>query len=379
MQDVKVKFNNRKSATFAAALRANVNQYFTDNNISPYANRAMVIKTIILLTVTFAPYFLIMFGNFTPWQMLGLICITGFGLAGIGFSVSHDALHGAYSENPKINKLLGLTFPLIGVSDYLWKIKHNIMHHTYTNIYEKDEDLSVTKFLRMTPVAPHKPIHRVQHVLAFFAYSLLTIGWVFIFDYRKISRYSGTPLSAVKTPHPTPELVKLFAAKIFYYIYAIVLPLIFLPLAWWQVLGGFLVMHLITGFTITIIFQLAHIVEGLEYPEPAEDGNIDNAWVVHQMETTANFAVNNKFITWFVGGLNFQVEHHLFPKICSIHYPQVSKIVAQTAREYGIRYHTDHSFWGAIASHYRILKKYSQPNPEIAQPENDVAEQLQVA
>jgi linoleoyl-CoA desaturase len=185
MQEVKVKFNNRKSATFAAALRANVNQYFTDNNISTYANRAMVIKTIVLLTMSFGPYFLIMFGDFTPWQMFGLVCISGFCLAGVGFSVSHDALHGAYSENPKINKLLGLTFPIIGVSDYFWKIKHNVMHHTYTNIYEKDEDLSVTKFLRMTPVAPFKPIHRIQHVLAFFAYTLLSIGWVFGFRFQE--------------------------------------------------------------------------------------------------------------------------------------------------------------------------------------------------
>ncbi|MGZ5280699.1 MAG: fatty acid desaturase family protein [Bacteroidia bacterium] len=379
MQDVKVKFNNRKQATFAAALRANVNQYFTDNNISTYANSAMVIKTIVLLTASFGPYFLVMFGDFTPWQMLGLACLSGFSLAGVGFSVSHDALHGAYSENPKINKLLGLTFPIIGVSDYFWKIKHNVMHHTYTNIYEKDEDLSVTKFLRMTPVAPFKPIHRIQHVLAFFAYTLLSIGWVLAFDFRKISAYSGTPLSTVKTPHPTYEIVKLFAFKAFYIIYALVLPLIFLPLAWWQILGGFLAMHLITGFTITIIFQLAHIVEGLEYPEPAEDGNIDNAWVVHQMETTANFAINNKAITWFVGGLNFQVEHHLFPKICSIHYPEISKIVAKTAEEYGIRYHNKHSFLGAIASHYRILKKYSKPNPEISNSENEIADQLQVA
>jgi linoleoyl-CoA desaturase len=379
MQEAKIKFNNRKSATFAADLRANVNQYFTDNNISQHANAAMVIKSIILITFAFAPYFLIMFGNFTPWQMLGLICISGFSVAGIGFSVSHDALHGAYSANPKINKIIGLTFPLIGVSDYLWKVKHNIMHHTFTNIYEKDEDLSVTKFLRMTPVAPHKPIHRIQHVLAFFAYSMLSIGWVFIFDYKKIKTYSGTPLSGKKTPHPTAEIVKIFALKLFYYTYAIIIPLIFLPIAWWQVLGGFFVMHLVTGFTITIIFQLAHIVEGLDYPEP-EEGAIDNAWVVHQMETTANFAINNKAITWFVGGLNFQVEHHLFPKICSIHYPEISKIVAKTAEEHGIRYHNKHSFWGAIASHYRILKKYSKPNPEVTNTEeNELAEQLQVA
>ncbi|RYD71223.1 MAG: acyl-CoA desaturase, partial [Sphingobacteriales bacterium] len=341
------------------------------------AAQLVSIATIILLTFSFGPYFLIMFGNFTPWQMFGLICLSGFSLAGVGFSVSHDALHGAYSKNTKINKLLGLTFPLIGVSDYLWKIKHNVMHHTFTNIYEKDEDLSVTKFLRMTPVAPHKPIHRIQHVLAFFAYSLLSVGWVFLFDFKKIFSHissKGSPYSGL----PKAELLKIAAFKIFYLIYALALPLIFLPLAWWQVLGGFIAMHLITGFTITIIFQLAHIVEGLEYPEP-EEGAIDNAWVVHQMETTANFAVNNKFITWFVGGLNFQVEHHLFPKICSIHYSAISKIVAKTAEEHGIRYHTEHSFWGAIASHYRILRKYSKPNAQMIDTEKDLAEQLQMA
>jgi linoleoyl-CoA desaturase len=351
----RIKFNNRKYTEFVAELQKSVSDYFEVNNISKHANARMVVKTICMLTLYFGPYFLILFGHFSTWTMLCLACIMGTGLAGIGFSIAHDALHSAYSSNEKINRILGSTMSLVGANDYMWKIKHNIKHHTFTNIYERDEDLSVVKFLRLSPHAPHRAIHRLQHIVAFFAYSMLSLSWVFYTDYNKIFRYKDSV-------HPRKEIIKLLAFKVFYYSYILVIPLLVLPLVWWKVLIGFAAMHLVGGFIITIIFQLAHVIEDTAHPEP-EEGLVDNAWIVHQMETTANFAIRNPVVTWFVGGLNFQVEHHLFPRICSIHYPEISPIVESVARKHNIAYYNHYSLLQAIASHYRTLRKFGK-SPE---------------
>jgi linoleoyl-CoA desaturase len=349
----RVKFNNKKYIEFGKDLKDSVNQYFEKNRISKHADYRMVLKTICMLSLYIVPYFLIILGHFSEPIMLLLACIMGTGLAGIGFSIAHDALHSAYSSNEKVNRILGMTMNMVGANDYMWKIKHNIKHHTYTNIYERDEDLSVVKFLRLSPNAPHRTIHRIQHFVAFFAYTMLSLSWVFYTDYNKIFRYKD------KT-HPPKEIIKLLAFKLFYYTYVLVIPLLVLSVVWWKILLGFVVMHLVGGFIITIIFQLAHVIEDTDHPEP-EEGLVDNAWLVHQMETTANFAIRNPVITWFVGGLNFQVEHHLFPQICSIHYPAISRIVESVARKHEITYYNHHTLLGAIASHYKTLKKFGNP------------------
>jgi linoleoyl-CoA desaturase len=348
----RIRFNNKKYSDFVKDLKDSVNSYFETNQVSKHADYRMVLKTVCMLSLYIIPYFLIILGHFSEPVMLGLAVIMGTGLSGIGFSIAHDALHSAYSSNEKVNRFLGMTMSLVGANDYMWKIKHNIKHHTFTNIYEKDEDLSVVKFLRLSPNAPHRAVHRLQHIFAFLAYSMLSLSWVFYTDYNKVFRYK-------ENNHPRKELIKLFAFKIFYYGYILVLPLVLLPIPWWHTLIGFVTMHLVGGFIITIIFQLAHVVEDTAHPEP-EEGLVDNAWIVHQMETTANFAVRNPVITWFVGGLNFQVEHHLFPQICSIHYPEISRIVESVARKYDITYYNHHSFWSAVSSHYKTLKKFGR-------------------
>jgi linoleoyl-CoA desaturase len=355
MMQKRIRFNNKKYTDFVKDLKESVNQYFETNHVSKHADYRMVLKTIGMLCLYFVPYFLIMLGHFSEGIMLILAMLMGMGLAGIGFSIAHDALHSAYSANEKVNRFLGMTMSLVGANDYMWKIKHNIKHHTYTNIYERDEDLSVVKFLRLSPHAPHRGIHRLQHIVAFFAYTMLSLSWVFYTDYNKVFRYKDNA-------HPPKELIKLFSFKIFYYIYILVLPLIFLPIPWWHVLIGFVALHIVGGFILTIVFQLAHVIEDTDHPEPEEGGLVDNAWIVHQMETTANFAVRNPVITWFVGGLNFQVEHHLFPQICSIHYPEISRIVESVAKKYDIAYINHHSFLSAVASHYKTLKKFGKPD-----------------
>lgn len=125
-------------------------------------------------------------------------------------------------------------------------------------------------------------------------------------------------------------------------------------------------MHWVAGFTLAVIFQMAHVIEETEHhPFPHGTGTIDNQWAIHQLETTANFGTGNRFLNWYAGGLNFQVEHHLFPNICHIHYKAISKIVKETAQEYGVAYNEKPSLAAAVASHYRLLRKLGHGEPVI--------------
>ncbi|GAA5521715.1 fatty acid desaturase [Aliifodinibius salicampi] len=356
----KVTFNNSTSRAFSKTVKKRVNEYFEENNLSKHANLQMVVKTIVLLTLYFGSYALIMSGQLSLGAMWGLTFLMGVGMAGIGFSVSHDALHGAYSSNKYINRALGFTFDLLGANGYIWKITHNIIHHTYTNIHGHDEDLEVAEFIRLSPHSEFKTIHRIQHILAFFAYSLATFFWVFIKDYKYFLQDDIGPYK--NKTHPTSEWVILFVTKAIYYTYMLALPMLFLDITWIHLLIGFTTLHITAGLILGIIFQLAHVVEGTDHPVPDEENMIDEHWMIHEMVTTNNFGRDNKALCWFVGGLNFQIEHHLFPRICSVHYPAISHIVEKTAKEHDIPYNHHDTFFGAVASHYRTLKKFGDPD-----------------
>jgi linoleoyl-CoA desaturase len=355
----KVTFNNRSGREFSTTVKRRVDQYFEVNQISRHANFQMVVKTILLLTLFLGTYGLILSGYLSLGAMWFLTFVMGVAAAGIGFSISHDALHGAYSSNKHVNRVLGFTFDMLGANGYIWKITHNIIHHTYTNIPGHDEDLEVAGFIRLSPHSEYKAIHRVQHILAFFAYSLAMVFWVFVKDYKNFLKKNIGPYDTKK--HPVSEWVILFTAKALFYTYILVLPMLLLDITWVQLLIGFLTLQLTTGLIVGIIFQLAHVVEETDHPQPNEENMIEEHWMIHEMMTTNNFARDNKVLCWYVGGLNFQIEHHLFPKVCSIHYPAISPIVEQTAREFNIPYNHHDTFLQAVESHYRTLKKFGDP------------------
>ena len=254
-----VTFNNKINREFSQEVKKRVNAYFEEQNISKHANAAMVIKTAVILGVYWGAYALIMLGGLSLNWMWALAVVMGIGMAGIGFSITHDALHGAYSSNQRVNNFVGLFFDLVGANGYIWKITHNIIHHTYTNIHGNDEDLEVAEFISLSPHTEHKPIHRLQHVLAFPAYSFATFFWVFVKDYWYFIKNPLGPYEDKK--HPVSEWIKLFVTKAFYYTYIIVLPLLFLDITWWQLLIGFTSLHLVAGLILGVIFQLAHVVE----------------------------------------------------------------------------------------------------------------------
>ncbi|TMQ51146.1 MAG: acyl-CoA desaturase [Candidatus Eisenbacteria bacterium] len=315
----------------------------------------MVLKTFLMLAVTVSAYALILSNRFPAWPMLGLSILMGLGFAGIGFNVAHDALHGAYTSSRWKNRLLGFTFELVGASGYMWKITHNVIHHTYPNVHGLDEDLEVSPMLRLSPEAKHRPVHRYQHWYALVAYSVTTLFWVFLKDYHYFLKRDLGPLKGRQHSHG--QVLTLIGSKLFYYAYTIVIPLLVVKVPWWQFAIGFVAMHLTSGTVLGVVFQLAHVVEETDHPVPDVDGAMENAWMVHQMETTSNFANKNRLLTWYVGGLNHQVEHHLFPKICSVHYPALSRIVRRTAEKHGIPYHHHETLRAAVGSHLRTLRR----------------------
>jgi len=352
---VGITFPKRDVTGFNAELKERVAAHFEAAGRSRHATPGMVLKTVLLLAAFFVPYGLIIANAVPPLAMLGLAVVMGMALAGIGFAVSHDALHGAYSANPRVNEWLGRTFDLLGANGYMWKITHNVIHHTYTNIDGVDEDLAVSPLLRLSPGAPLRPVHRFQHIYGFATYSLSTLFWVFVKDYKYFLARDLGPYKGRK--HPVGEVINLLGFKLAYYLWIIVLPLLLVRVPWWQFAIGFLVMHLVGGVILGVVFQLAHVVEGPEYPVPDELGRMDEAWLVHEMATTANFARGNRLLTWYVGGLNHQIEHHLFPRVCSAHYPELSPLVEAVAHKYGMPYYQHRTLFAAIASHYRMLKR----------------------
>lgn len=360
MEKHQVEFNKIPENNFYFELREKVKCYFIENQISPKANWAMIKKSWFLFFITTLSYMLIISGLCNIWQMWFLSLVFGLGVSGLSFCVLHDAQHGAYSENAKINRFLGMGMDILGGSSYLWHIKHNLAHHTYTNIQEYDEDIAV-KIIRFSPHSPYQAIHRYQHIYGFGLYSLVYVNLVFVHNFYHFLKKDFGPYQNIQ--HPPIEWFKLIFWKIFFIFYTIILPVILLNISLIQFLIGYFTFMIVVGFCLGLIFNLAHVVEETEYPLPNEHNQMENSWAVHQLLTTNNFALNNRFLTWFLGGLNYQIEHHLFPNICSIHYPALSTIVQSTAQKYGLPYHCHPTFMQAILSHYRFLKKLSVKLP----------------
>lgn len=314
----------------------------------------MLCKVLFFSTVYIASYLLLLFSNSTVTEQFLLWILLGFFTAFIGLNVSHDAVHGSLSSNKTVNTILGYTFNIIGANSYVWNITHNIVHHTYTNIDGHDEDIQLIPLLRMSPNQKLRKVHRHQYWYAFFFYSLASLMWVFIKDYvkffkKEIGNYDNKS-------HPPAEYAILFISKAFYYTLFVILPFVVIKALWWQILLGFLVMHFVQGLTMAIIFMLAHVVEETDFPIPSDTGTMENTWAVHQLYTTADFGRNNSLLTFFCGGLNFQIEHHLYPRICHVHYKAISEMVKETAADYQLRYNESATFGGAIGSHIRLLK-----------------------
>lgn len=352
-----MKFSVQLKPEFINELRSRVKEYFETNKLSKYGNVNLVLKTLFMLAVYLVPYALMMSGIVTSLPLI-ILCwiIMGAGVAGIGMGFMHDANHGTYSKNKNTNRWIGYSLYLIGGFPPTWQHQHNVMHHGFTNIEGHDEDINPIGILRLSPHKPLLKIHKYQHWYAWFLYGLMTLMWTTTKDFSQLLRYKKEKIVLGKNETYGKLITKLIITKVFYYIVMLALPVMILPVAWYWVVISFLAMHFTSGFILGTVFQTAHVVPTSEYPLPDEAGEMNNNWALHQLLTTSDFAPKNKVLSWLIGGLNFQVEHHLFPNISHVHYPKISHFVKELTAKYRLPYHVQPGFVAAVVSHGRMLR-----------------------
>lgn len=351
---MQIKFNNR-GADFYSTLKQRTEDYFQSQNIKSTGNFKLYLKTVIFSLVLASCYVTLVFLSPPTWLAVTLCVVMGLDMAAIGFNIMHDGAHGSYSNNKKVNQLMALSLNFLGANAFFWKQKHNVNHHSYTNIEGMDDDIDVNPFLRLHTDQKKRWFHRFQHFYALMAYCLMFFFWVFYRDFKKyftgkIAKYTPIRNMTVK------EHIIFWVSKVVHFSVFIVIPMVFAGV--WQTILGYVIVTFVLGLVISVVFQLAHIVEGTEFvTPPSETGmNVETEWAIHQVKTTANFATRNPAVNWLLGGLNFQVEHHLFPGISHVHYPKINKILRETCQEFNVKYMEFSTVTGAFVSHLRYLK-----------------------
>ncbi len=351
-----VSFSRDKNNLFFKTLNQRVNKYFRDNNLKRTGNWVLYTKAMFMFALLFIPYFVLLFfpTMMSIWQIV-MCVLMGLGMAGVGMNVMHDSNHGSFSSKWWVNQLLGNSIYILAGNVYNWKVQHNLLHHTYTNIEGLDEDIDIHGVIRLSRYEKWKPFHKYQKVYAFFLYGLLTIQWALVVDFRQTPRYLKKGLSGEGELNPAKEWALLIITKVIYYLFWLALPLLVLPVTWYEWMIGFFVMHYVAGFILSTVFQMAHVTDAVDVIRPEELEEEKRSWAAHQLQETANFATKNKFVSFFLGGLNFQIEHHIFPNISHVHYRDLAKIVKNTAKEFQLPYYEYDTLVGAFKAHLNQL------------------------
>lgn len=348
----KVTFSNNGNLFFQS-LKKSVDHYFVSNSIKRTGNWKLYSKALVLFPLAIIIYIYLLTAVYSPFTGIILSVVLGLALVSIAFNVMHDACHGSYSSKKWVNDLLSLTMNALGSNAFIWKIKHNIIHHTYTNVDGIDDDIAKSPVLRHCPTQKWVPAHRYQFIYMFIIYSLSTILWLTFTD---LIKYFSRKIVVTEMKISPKEHIIFWVSKSLYLFFYVALPII---LVGWQAwLVSYLIVNVTMGLTLAIVFQLAHVVEKTSFEEAgAEHRIIESEWAIHELKTTANFAPESKLISWFVGGLNFQVEHHLFPRVSHVHYPALSKIVQEECTRFNLPYHTYPTMTEAVLSHIRVMKE----------------------
>lgn len=352
----KTSFNSINKP-FASTLRARVNDYFKTRQLANTGNRKLYIKSITLVTTVIALYVILLAVTLPVWLSCLLCVLLGINFAAVGFNIMHEGGHQSFSKSKVLNSISAYSLNMLGGTIYFWKQKHNINHHTYTNIDGLDHDIDV-KFMRMHADQPHRWFHRFQFAYWFVLYGISYIAWVLFQDFEKY--FSGKMgQTAVRKMMPLREHLIFWATKMGYIAVYFIIPIV--SVGWLPALIGWLIAGVSCGFCIAVVFQLAHVVEATQFPVTDEDsGKIEQEWMVHQLSTTANFATGSRTVSWLLGGLNFQVEHHLFPRISHVHYPAINKLVKATCKEFGVAYLEHRTMGEAFVSHLRHIYRLSR-------------------
>lgn len=313
-------------------------------------------KTAIIFASFVTAYLLLVFVADTGWQTVTLAILLALSVVGIGFNVMHDASHHAYSDRPWLNLLMSTSLDFVGGSSHFWRWKHVVFHHTFVNVIGYDTDINLAGLGRLTPHHPRAWIHRWQHWYVWLLYGVMVIKW-HLYDDVRLALTGRMGEHRVRRPQGT-GLVIFLCGKVMFVLLAFALPLTLHPFA--VVAATYLLIAAVIGLVLGSVFQLAHCVEEAAFPLDHEPGRIDKSWAAHQVETSVDFARGSRAASWLLGGLNFQIEHHLFPRICHVNYPAIAAVVEKTCLDFGVRYNHNPTVWAALRSHYRWLRRMGE-------------------
>ena len=340
------------ASTFPKVLRQRLEKFFSDAQLSPKADPAMWAKIAIGMTVLAASWIALYTLHPAWWGFLALYILGGLAQTFLLLNIAHDSNHNAISSRPAINKSLNYVFDLCGISSYMWRILHHRGHHSCINLHGEDDAIEGRGLFRFTPHDPRTPMHRFQHIYALFLYALFSLEYVFVRDFQSFF-FPGHDYLA-RTRHPLREYIILFAGKAFYLTYMLVLPVLVIKASPLLVLAAFFIVHLIVGLSVVLVFQTTHVIEETYFP--LHRSEFENG-VYHVFATTADYATENPVVGWLVGGLNHHVAHHLCPYVCHTHYAPLTRIVKQTAEEYGVPYRQHPSMTRAVWHHLQLLRQ----------------------
>lgn len=349
---------------FYNTLKHRVFVHFRENKLSRYANARAIIKTLLFTTIFIQLYFIILFLPLPYYLFLLAWFFMGIFLILAAMSMVHDAAHGVYSKHALINEALLLFANLAGGDGYMYKFKHTMSHHPFTNIHGLDIDLEQSSLVRVTPYTKSKEKHKHQAKYMKILYPFFILFWVLLRDFKY---YRLEKIGLTKTHHAPIRWIVLIASKIFYILYMIIIPCWLLPYEIAFTLAGFVCMHIGSGVVAMFALLSNHVVEDSVFITPGKNGIIDCSWGEHQMRTTDDYSPDSKVISYLFSGLNHHVAHHLFPRYCHVHYPVITKIVRETAAEFGIRYRYN-SITDGLVSHFKLLKRLSKQKQAVPAP-----------
>ncbi|HMP92138.1 MAG TPA: acyl-CoA desaturase [Phnomibacter sp.] len=349
----KITFKGTPSGKqFYEEVKQQVNQYFTDHKICPHANNEMRLKGLLFIACWMVTWAMVIVWKdyFVLAVLMGVAHFTTHLL--IAFNIAHDANHGALFKSRRLNHVFGYFMELIGCNKQLWVIAHNQEHHTFINIHEHDNNVDGYKMLRFTPKDTWRSHHRFQHYYAGILYALSTLNYATLRDFKLLARH----IKLKKLKPDLPYLAGFLFFKLFYYTYLFVIPIMIFKVSFWIVLTYFLIGHMVNGLALVFVFLTGHLTEDAHYPDVA-DGEVADNWAVHVVKTTSDYSPNSRWLHWLAGSLNLHVAHHLFPKICHVHYKHITPIIKRVALKHGVAYKPAPTFGYAIASHFKLLKQ----------------------
>lgn len=347
----KLTFGN--GGAFMQETRREVEQYLARGHTRLRGSLLLFAKAPVAIGFTVASWVVLIFVR--PGVAAAFLCLGGIVLGALltAFCVQHDANHGSYFRRRRLNHLLGWTADaLLGFSSYAWRVKHNVAHHTYTNIDGFDDDARQVPLARFAPSQESKPWYRFQHLYIWPMYTLMglrlqTVGDITVFVRGSVGE------STLRLPRGW-HLAGVIVGKAIFVTWAIAIPLLVYP--WWAVLLAYIGFAMITSLIMATTFQLAHCVEEASFMSAEQARASRPIWAVHEVESTVNFCPRNPVLTWALGGLNFQIEHHLFPLLPHTHYPKIAEIVQRNCVKHGIRYSSQPSLRAALRSHTLHLR-----------------------